>query len=94
MELPYVLHEDSSITVLGEMPGASALPAAETLYQNVYYSVAPNSALVLERESTYIKHKTPISAQTAIQIAVSLVHLLQHSKETASKLLVETAGLE
>lgn len=35
--------------MLGELPGASALPAAETLYQNVYYSVTPNSALVLER---------------------------------------------
>lgn len=81
---------------LGELPGASALPAAETLYQNVYYSETPNSALVLERgrESTCIKHKTPISALTGIQVAVSLVHLLQHSKETASKLLLETADLE
>lgn len=69
---------------LGELPGASALPVSEMLYQNVCYSGTPNSALVLERgiESTCIKHKTPISALTGIQTAVSLVPLLQCSEET------------
>lgn len=41
-----------------------------------------------------IKHKTPISVLMGSQIAVSLVQVLQHSKETTSKVLVEMAGLE
>lgn len=58
MELPCVLCEKyhSAWGLLG----ASALPAAETLYQNGYYSLIPNAAPVLERGSTCIKHKTPI----------------------------------